>query len=257
MRMVVKGLFERAMEWLGRHELGTFVLLTVAAVGVWGFAELAEEVRGGRTENVDEMLLLALRNPSDLTDPVGAPWMEEVMRDIAALGGVAVLTILCVTVFTYLLLSKRVRMALLLLPAVGGGTLLSFLMKMLFDRTRPDLVPHGSIVYTKSFPSGHSMLSAVVYLTLAALLARSQKKWTLKAFPLVVAVLIALAVGFSRVYLGVHWPTDVLAGWAAGTSWALLCLVVTRRLQRRGMVEQEGRSPVEPELAPAGPGAGS
>ncbi|MBR9904520.1 MAG: phosphatase PAP2 family protein, partial [Gammaproteobacteria bacterium] len=118
----------------------------------------------------------------------------------------------------------------------------STVMKLGFDRPRPDLVPHEAMVYTASFPSGHSMMSAVTYLTLAALLIRVQPALRLKAYLLILAILLTLLVGISRVYLGVHWPTDVLAGWTAGASWAALCWIVMRWMQRHGQLEPEESS---------------
>jgi undecaprenyl-diphosphatase len=109
----------------------------------------------------------------------------------------------------------------------------------LYARPRPDLVPHLSPVYTSSFPSGHSLIAAVVYLTLGSLLASVISRPMLKVYVLSVAMLLTTAVGLSRVYLGVHYPTDVLAGWLAGLVWALLCWLVARVLQRRGRVESE------------------
>jgi undecaprenyl-diphosphatase len=129
--------------------------------------------------------------------------------------------------------------------------LLSTLLKMGFDRPRPDLVPHGALVYTASFPSGHATLSAVVYLTLGALLARVQPRLVLKLYLLGLAILLTVMVGVSRVYLGVHWPTDVLAGWAVGAAWALLCWATALWLQRRGRVEGPGPAP---DTAPPEPG---
>ncbi|HKH34153.1 MAG TPA: phosphatase PAP2 family protein, partial [Beijerinckiaceae bacterium] len=122
--------------------------------------------------------------------------------------------------------------------AVGGGMLMSTLLKLGFARPRPDLVPHGARVYTASFPSGHAMLSAVTYLTLGALLARVQPRRRIKAFFLGLAILLTIVIGMSRVYLGVHWPSDVLAGWCGGAAWAALCWFVALQLQRRGDVEQ-------------------
>jgi undecaprenyl-diphosphatase len=139
----------------------------------------------------------------------------------------------------YLLLNRRYRIMTLVIIAVGGGTLLSFLLKGGFDRPRPELVPYGSYVYTASFPSGHSMMSAVVYLTLGALLASIFPKRRTKAYFLTIAVVTTLAVGVSRVYMGVHWPSDVLGGWTLGAAWALLCWLVARWLQMRGQVEAE------------------
>jgi undecaprenyl-diphosphatase len=159
-------------------------------------------------------------------------------RDFTALGGVGVLTFITIAALGSLLLSRRFRMALFTLVAVSGGMLLSTLLKLGFDRPRPDLVPHESIVYTASFPSGHSMMSAVTYLTLAALLNSVEPSRRLKAYLLIVAIAVTVLTGVSRVYLGVHWPTDVLAGWAAGAAWAALCWLVAHYMQRRGKVEK-------------------
>jgi undecaprenyl-diphosphatase len=127
----------------------------------------------------------------------------------------------------------------LVLVSVAGGLLLSTLFKEAFDRPRPDLVPHGATVYTASFPSGHSMMAAVTYLTLAVMYARVEPRRAVKIYLIAVATLIILFVGASRVYLGVHWPTDVVAGWLAGATWALFCWLIARWLQRRGAVEPE------------------
>jgi undecaprenyl-diphosphatase len=130
---------------------------------------------------------------------------------------------------------------LFLLAAAGGGIAITGIAKEFFDRPRPDLVPHGSLVYTASFPSGHSMMAAVAYLTLGVLIARVLPQRRQKVYVLSVAVILTLLVGISRVYLGVHWPTDVAAGWLAGAGWALLCVLVARLLSRRGHVEPEVR----------------
>ncbi len=218
------------------YELHRLIWLAVVLIGIWGFVELAEEVMEGDTRALDEMLLLALRNPADVSDPIGPKWMEELMRDFTALGGYGLLTIWTVAVVGYLLLQRRAKTALLVIIAIGGGMLLNTFLKIGFDRPRPDLVSHETMVYTASFPSGHSMLSAIVYLTLGALLVRTQPERRLKAYIFVFTVLLTLLVGFSRVYLGVHWPTDVLAGWAAGATWALIFWIVMRRLQQQGSV---------------------
>lgn len=224
---------------LGRYELVTLLCVAVFSGGIWGFVALAGEVIEGDTQSIDESLLLALRNPADLSDPIGPGWVEEMGRDFTALGGVGVLVLIMLGVLGYLLLARRYRTALFASIAVPGGILLSTVMKMGFDRPRPDLVPHEAMVYTASFPSGHSMMSAVTYFTLAALLIRVQPALRLKAYLLILAILLTLLVGISRVYLGVHWPTDVLAGWTAGASWAALCWIVMRWMQRRGQVESE------------------
>ena len=225
------------MTWMGRHELATLLLVVAVAAGVWFFAELADEVRDGDALPFDQAVLLAMRNPQDLSDSVGPRWVEEIGRDLTALGGVALLTFLTLAAAGYLLLERKRHAAVFLLVAVTGGVLLSLALKGSFARPRPDLVPHGSYVFTTSFPSGHSMMSAITYLTLGALLARTHPHPRIRAYVLMLAVLMTFAVGVSRVYLGVHWPTDVLAGWAAGATWALLCWLAARWLQRRGRVE--------------------
>jgi undecaprenyl-diphosphatase len=223
----------RFLAWLGAHEAATLVALLFAAGGVWLFVELADDVLEGDTTAVDETLLLTLRTAHDATDPLGPTWVEELARDVTGLGGAGVLTILTLAAAGFLVLQRKRWLALYLLAAVASGVIVSTVLKLGFDRPRPDLVPHGQIVYTSSFPSGHSMLSAVVFLTLGALLASGQRNLRLRAYLIALAVFLSAAVGVSRVYLGVHWPTDVLAGWTAGAAWALLCWAVAVRLRRR------------------------
>jgi undecaprenyl-diphosphatase len=232
-----------------RRELAVLVALALAAGAIWAFAELADEVIEGETHAFDEQILLALRSATDRSDPLGPGWLEEMMRDVTALGGIGVLAFITLAVAGFLALQRKSHAALFVLAAVGGGQLLSTLLKMGFDRPRPDLVPHDSIVYSASFPSGHSMMAAVTYLTLGALLARVQPRRMLKLYLLGLAIVLTVAVGVSRVYLGVHWPTDVLAGWALGASWALLCWAGALWLQRRGRVEREGPDPDAQEPA--------
>lgn len=224
-----------------RSEYLLLIILALICGGAWAFVGLADEVMEGETHDVDETILLAMRNPADRSDPIGPGWVEEMGRDFTALGGVAVLTFIALVSVGHMLLRGRTRSALYLAGTVAGGMLLSTLLKLGFDRPRPDLVPHESIVYTASFPSGHSMMSAVVYLTIGALVARLDCRPALRIYVIAVAVFTTLAVGVSRVYLGVHWPSDVLAGWTAGATWALLCWLGARILQRRGDIEPEGQ----------------
>lgn len=215
------------------------VLLSIIVATVWLLAELIDEVVEGSTRSLDTQILLLLRTPGDLSDPIGPWWLEEMGRDFTALGGVAVLTLTTLVVSVFFLLLHRWRSTLYILATVGGGILISGVAKEFFDRPRPDLVPHGSIVHTASFPSGHSMMAAVAYLSLGVLIARVQSRLVLKVYVLVVAVLLTIFVGVSRVYMGVHWPTDVAAGWLAGGAWAMICLIVARSLAKRGHIEQE------------------
>ncbi|MEX2114924.1 MAG: phosphatase PAP2 family protein [Pirellulales bacterium] len=225
--------------WLGRIELVPLVLLLLVGAGLWAFVELADEVTEGDTAAWDRAILLSLRNPDDPSDPLGPRWLEELGRDVTALGGVGVLLFITVATAGFLALDEKRHAALFVLAAVLGGLLVSSVLKRSFERPRPDLVPHGSHVYTSSFPSGHSTMATATYLTLGALLARVSRRRVLKIYFLSLAIFLSLAVGISRVYLGVHWPSDVFAGWTLGASWALLCWTVALVLQRKGQVESE------------------
>ncbi len=217
-------------EWIS---LFAFVVITG---GIWFFAEIADEVVQGDTHSFDTKVLLAMRDRTDTKDPWGPEWLEEMGRDFTALGGMGILMLLTAATVGGYLLQGRYKTAMLILIAVVGGLMISLLLKQSFDRPRPDLVPHGSYVYTKSFPSGHSMLSAITYLTLGSMIVRTRDHKATKIYVMIVSMLITLLVGVSRIYLGVHWPTDVLAGWSAGASWALICWLAARWLQKRGHV---------------------
>jgi len=205
---------------------------------VWVFLAVAANVAEGSTREFDDRLILALRESGDPADPVGPRWVEEGARDLTALGGYTVLTLLVGAVLGYLLMGRHRPAALLVFAATAGGGALSLALKGAFHRPRPDLVPHLSYSATSSFPSGHSMLAAVTYLTLGALLARLVRPWWAKLYFAAVAVVFAGLVGVSRVYLGVHYPTDVAAGWAAGLAWAAGCWLAARYLQSCGVVEK-------------------
>ena len=227
------------IRWTRRHVEITFLtLLSIIFAAVWALVELSEEVIEGSTRNLDSQILLLLRTPGDLSDPIGPVWLEEMGRDFTALGGVGVLTLTTLVVSVFFLLLQRWKSTIYILVAVGGGILISGVAKEFFDRPRPDLVPHGSIVHTASFPSGHSMMAAVAYLSLGVLIARVQPRRVLKVYVMMVAVILTILVGVSRVYLGVHWPTDVAAGWLAGGAWAMICLIVARSLARSGHIEK-------------------
>jgi len=222
---------------VSRIERTTLLGVIAAASVIFLFAKLADWVAEGRTRAFDERILLALRTPGNLSDPIGPLWFEEFVRDVTALGSTGVLTMMVLAVTGFLVMTRKRYAAVVVLAAVISGVLISQTMKWAYARPRPELVPHGAEVYTASFPSGHAMMSAIVYLTLGALLARTQADAGVKAYILAVAVILTALVGSSRVYLGVHWPTDVLAGWVLGAVWALLCLMVMLWLQARGQVE--------------------
>lgn len=220
-----------AAHWVLRNvELSSLAFLALVIAAVWGFAELADEVVEGATNSLDRDILLFLRSSTNSAVPLGPPWLQEMARDVTALGGVAVLTLATAATAGFFMMRQHYGCMVYLLATVGGGIVASSIAKGLFDRPRPDLVPHGSIVTTASFPSGHSMMAAVAYLTLGVLIANALADRRLKAYVLCLAITVTLLVGVSRVYLGVHWPSDVLAGWLAGTGWAALCLLGARAM---------------------------
>jgi len=239
----IRSLLEPLWHRLQQTRGVVLVILGCIAGGTWMFVELADEVTEGETQTIDEKILLALRNPVDKTDPIGPAWVEDMGRDFTALGGAPVLILLVLAVAGYLFLIRKPRIGLFIVAAILSGTVASTVLKLFFDRPRPDLVPHGSYVYTSSFPSGHSMISAVTYLTLAMILSHVHKPLRIKAYFIGMAILFTILVGVSRVYLGVHWPSDVLAGWTAGAVWALLCDRVADWLQRRHQIEGEEQGP--------------
>ncbi|MFC3069893.1 phosphatase PAP2 family protein [Phenylobacterium soli] len=215
---------------LVRTELRLLIGLTGVSAFLWAFLHVMGEVREGDTYRFDRSILLALRRPGDLAVPVGPRWLQETARDVTALGGFSVLTLVVVVGVVMLLLHRRRIQAVVFTAAVLLGQALAELTKHLVGRDRPDLVPHLDQVYSASFPSGHSAMSPIVYFTLAGILAAGEASRPAKVLILGVAAALVLAVGVSRVYLGVHWPTDVVAGWSMGTAVALLATLVLHRL---------------------------
>lgn len=205
----------------------------VAALVAYFLFELTGEVLEGETRAFDEGVLLMLRDPADPGMPRGPAWLTKMMVDITALGGVTVLTLLVTLVVVYLVLRQKYRTALFVTASILGGWALSSAMKLGIARPRPEVVQHLVEVTDMSFPSGHAMLSAITYLTLGAMLSRLEERASLRYFFPLVAVVLTLLIGLSRIYLGVHYPTDVLGGWAAGTVWACGSWFVARRVLGR------------------------
>jgi undecaprenyl-diphosphatase len=232
------GWFAKGYLWMRNQDLVVLLLMLGAVLGLWGFFELADAVMEGSTRALDDRVLMLFREAGNPADPIGPLWLEDMVRDMTALGGVTVLLVITIAVSGFVLLQRQHHAFWLMLGAIGGGVALNLLLKGAIDRPRPELVPHLSYVATASFPSGHSMLSAVVYLTLAALLARLVATTRLKLYVIGVALFFTFLVGVSRVYLGVHYPTDVLAGWTLGLLWAVICWLTARFLQRQGKVER-------------------
>lgn len=221
--------------WWSKHLEPVLLAAVLFIAGMlWAFVEIADEVLEKEWKVYDKAILMAMRNPDDLTDAWGPGWLEEAVRDVTTFGSFTFIILSVATVIVFLLLNRQRFAALYVFCAVGGGILMIRVLKMIFSRPRPDLVPHLSHVQTASFPSGHTTLSAVVFLTMGAVLAKSQERRSVKIFVLSLAVFLSLAVGLSRVYLGVHWPTDVLAGWCVGSAWAILAWVIAHWLEHHG-----------------------
>ena len=226
-----------------RSELGTLAAVLVFAGGLLGFALLADEMMEGDTHTFDRKILLSMRSADDVRNPIGPPWFESAAQDLTSLGSNTVLVLVSLSVIGFLVLSRAFGAAVLVFASVSGGVLMLALLKAAFVRARPDFVPHAVQVFTDSFPSGHATLSAITYLTLGALLARVQPHRRFKAYLLGIAIMLTLLVGTTRVYLGVHWPTDVIAGWCIGSAWAIACWLAAVWFQRRGQVEER----IEPD----------
>jgi undecaprenyl-diphosphatase len=222
---------------IARTDLLVLLAVLVALVGSWVFLEIADEVSEGETQRLDVWVVRSLRRPADVAAPIGPRWLEDDVRDLTALGGRSVLFLVTASVVLYLWLVRTFHAMWLVLGAAVGGQLLTALLKAVFARPRPDVVPHLAPVNFSSFPSGHSMSAAVVYLTLGLLLARLADRTRLRIYFLTLATFVTILVGLSRIYLGVHYPTDVLAGWAAGAVWAACCWLLAGYLQRRGAIE--------------------
>ena len=222
-----------------RQELSILVGAIVILALIWIFATLAGEVMEGDTRQFDEWVLGALRQRADPGQLRGPAWLASGAQDLTALGSPTVLGLTVLAVTGYLFLHGLYRNGMFIFVASVGGWVLNWLLKAVFARSRPDIVPHLREVMSSSFPSGHALTSAAVYLTLGALLMRIAEGRLAKYYCIAIAMLLTFLVGSSRVFLGVHYPTDVVAGWLIGMSWALLCWVVERTLERRAGLKRE------------------
>ena len=233
-------MLERLLDFVRPHRDDSRILVTFLAFAIvaFGLILLGSEVAEGDTFALDKAILVGLRHRNDLASPIGPAWLLRGLEDFTALGSAAVLTLITVLATGYLLAIRKRSHALFVAVSIAGGAILSGLIKAAFVRPRPEIVPHLVHVTSPSFPSGHSMNSAIVYLTLAVLLARSERDHRVQAYLIGIALLLTLLVGFTRVYLGVHWPSDVLAGWSVGAMWAAGSSLLAREFQRRGHIER-------------------
>jgi undecaprenyl-diphosphatase len=226
-----------AVRWVTAQEAVVLLAALGIVLSLTVFSKTAGEMLEGDLREFDDSVLRMLRSPDDPSVPIGPTWLVQAAIDVTALGGTTVLALFLVIVVGYLALEHRYDAMVLVVIATAGGGLLGEGLKWWFARARPAIVPHLVNVGSASFPSGHSMLALVTYLTLGALLARFIPRRRSRTYCVTVSLVLALLVGLSRIYLGVHYPTDVLAGWSAGLAWALLCWLVARYLQYRGRVK--------------------
>jgi undecaprenyl-diphosphatase len=235
-------LWERSTGWLTRLERGELTLLLIglgACVLVFVFLALAGEVMEGETVAFDKKIVLAFRKADDPSQPIGPAWVAGALLDLTALGGATVLGLVVLAVIGFLLLQARYRTAFLVFLTAASGEAVGFAMKNVFARPRPTVVPHLREVFSSSFPSGHAMQSAIVYLTLGAMLMRIAEGRLTKIYCVAVAMILTFLVGLSRVYLGVHYPTDVLAGWIVGLVWASVCWLIAQHYDVRAGIKEE------------------
>ena len=234
---------------LARTEIAAISALFVVTLGVMTFVELADDMTEADGRAFDQAVLEAMRPGVTPADPWGPGWLEEAAMDLTALGGIAVLGLFALATIGFLILQRKRLSALLLALGLAGGVALSEGLKAVFGRERPPEELQAVETLNASFPSGHSLLSAVFYLSIGVMLTRAFPQRRFKAYVIGVAVLLTLLVGLTRVYLAAHWATDVLAGWSVGAAWAMALWLVAYAVQRR----QQGR-PQEPHVLPVDEG---
>jgi undecaprenyl-diphosphatase len=206
-------------------EARTLVAITLIVAALLAFLRLGDAVQAGRTLDIDQRIILALRDPANPGQPRGSFWTKDILHDLTALGGVAVLTLTVVVATIFLWANGRRRHAGVLLGTVLAATFAGQLVKGAYDRPRPDLVAYGDYFSQSSFPSGHGNIATVVWMTLALIVASLERTRTGKATALLVGGFISLTAGATRVYFGVHWPSDVLGGWLLGFAWTLVAWI--------------------------------
>jgi undecaprenyl-diphosphatase len=244
LRRRARDLWSRSTSWLTRLERREISWLLVGLGGcilLWIFLGLAGEVMEGETLAFDRKIVLALRQADDPSQPIGPAWMTSVLLDLTALGGPTVIGLVVLAVVGFLVLQTRYWTAFFIFMTAASGEVVSFAMKQVFARARPRLVPHLREAFSSSFPSDHAMESAVIYLTLGAVLMRIAERRLTKVYCCAMAMLVTFLVGLSRVWLGVHYPTDVLGGWIVGLFWASLCWLVAQHYEVRAGIRAERR----------------
>lgn len=229
-------LLVQGYRWLVAQELVVLLVPILVVAGIWTFIEIADEVTEGETQHYDERIVEALRSADDPARPIGPDWLHRAAIEITALGSSALLILATLAVLGFLALRRHWHQVVFVSIAIAGGAILGQVLKYTIGRERPFFAA-GQVLDSPSFPSGHAMMSVILWLTLGALLARLEPYRWLRSYIYMVALVIVLLVGVTRVYLGVHYPTDVLAGWTAGLVWAMTVWLLARLLQQRGAIE--------------------
>lgn len=215
-----------------------WIAATTIALGVvYAFVRLAFLANGEDAPALDLALVGLFRSAVDETVPRGPSWIRSAARDVTALGGPILLTLSVIIASTYLVLRRQLRGVAVLLTATIGGVVLAYGLKGVISRPRPPFLDYSDHPLASSFPSGHTTMSAVVYLTIAAVLVRLVREASVRRLVIGTALVLTGLVGFSRVYLAAHYPTDVIAGWLLGSAWATLWALVARSLQRTAHLE--------------------
>lgn len=209
------------------------LVILFVAFALYMFIEISSEMAEGELTSIDNIILQALRNPQNPKELLGPKALLGFMQAVSYLGGVYALSAVSAATALMFALRKRFRTCLLFIMSVTSGSAIMVLLKYFFDRPRPDVVPHLGEFSLGSYPSGHSMVSAIVYLTIGALLARSTKSLKLRTIYALLAGLLVFLIGISRAFLGVHYPSDILAGWCAGVVWAAASYLLARFLLRK------------------------
>ena len=203
-------------------------------LAVFGVVELTDDVLEGDTQALDETVLQWFRH-ADGT-PIGPSWLPLAAQDLTALGSHSVLTLICVLAVGLCLMARRFDVLAMLTFSGVGATVINFGLKALFARPRPSIVEPLVDVHTYSYPSGHALMSFALYLSFAAVTAELAAGFRTRAYLVCGGLLIAGIVGMTRIYLGVHYPSDVIGGWAIGGAWALLCWIVAVLIKERRQV---------------------
>lgn len=237
----------RIKEWLLARDLDLIGSLLLIALLVLAFLEIGD-MAFGDPRSIDASILLALREPHDLSDGIGPPRVTDMMRDITALGSGTLAAAFSLALVGWLLLTGRPGAAIFVILAVVGAWVINDVLKDTFGRARPEIVPHLMRATNESFPSGHTMISAVLYPTQAGIFGRLVRQRRLRFYLMGLAIATAVLVGFSRIYLGVHYPSDVLGGLCIGFAWALACGIAVRLLQRHDVFRSRPKDePAPPE----------